>query len=359
MLLCSFVTGLIFTQSTASAQTPPITTTSASSTPAAAPIYLGFLTRGTAQGVEVVTVLSGSPVDVAGIRAGDVLIAINGLAVDASQPLASQLAALRAGQPARFTLQRGAQRFDAMVTPGLPPTATLFAGTGLPPTSAAAPTIYTTPISNPGRAAVGFGLVDSGSGIRIEKVVEGSPAARAGLLRDDIVVSIDGAPITSVGAAQALLSGKAPGQSVRIVVQRAGQPLTFTLLLADSGSLAATSVPVIGATTPAAARSPYPGEQIRLGVSYEVLSPALAVARNLPVVSGAYITAVEPDSPAAAAGIQVADIITEVEGDKVDAKRTLALRMLPYGPGDQVLLTVVRGEQTLNISVLLAIRGVA
>jgi len=355
VLLCSFVTGLIFTQSTASAQAP-----TASAYPA--PIYLGFLTRGTAQGVEVVTVLSGSPVDLAGIRAGDILITINGLAVNANQPLNPQLAALRAGTPARFTVQRGAQRFDVMVTPGLPPTATLFAGTGLPPTApllTAAPTVYTTPIPNPGRAAVGFGLVDSGSGIRIEKVVEGSPAARAGLLRDDIVVSIDGAPITSVGAAQALLSGKAPGQAVRIVVQRAGQPLTFTLLLAESGSLAATPAPALGATTPGAARSAYPGEQIRLGVSYEVLSPALAVARNLPVVVGAYITAVEPDSPAAAAGLQIADIITEVEGDKVDAKRTLALRMLPYGPGDQVTLTLVRGEQTLKVNVLLAIRGVA
>ena len=60
------------------------------------------------------------------------------------------------------------------------------------------------------------------------------------------------------------------------------------------------------------------------------------------------------DSPAADAGLQVGDVITAVDGDKVDVEHTLSDRLYAYEAEDQVALTVVRGSETLEVSAVLA-----
>jgi hypothetical protein len=49
----------------------------------------------------------------------------------------------------------------------------------------------------------------------------------------------------------------------------------------------------------------------------------------------------------------VDDIVTAVDGDKVDAERTLRDRLLAYEPGDEVTLDVLRGSETMQIDVTL------
>jgi putative serine protease PepD len=66
-----------------------------------------------------------------------------------------------------------------------------------------------------------------------------------------------------------------------------------------------------------------------------------------------------PGSPADIAGLKVGDVVTAVDGDKVDAKHTLAVRMVAYGPGDTLTLTVVRGGNTMQMPVTLAASGSA
>ncbi|GAB4337769.1 MAG: hypothetical protein Kow00117_19630 [Phototrophicales bacterium] len=69
---------------------------------------------------------------------------------------------------------------------------------------------------------------------------------------------------------------------------------------------------------------------------------------------GALITDVLPDSPAEAAGLMVGDIIQAVDGDVVDAERTLSDRLYAYEEGDTVTLDVLRDAETLQIEVTLA-----
>ena len=94
-------------------------------------------------------------------------------------------------------------------------------------------------------------------------------------------------------------------------------------------------------------------------MTYDVLTPTLAAAKQLSVTDGALIVTVEPGSPAATAGLQIGDIVTAVDGDKVDLKHTLAIRLVAYNAGDTFKLTVVRGTQNITLSVTLAARGAA
>ena len=72
--------------------------------------------------------------------------------------------------------------------------------------------------------------------------------------------------------------------------------------------------------------------------------------------SGVLVVDLLPDGPAAAAGVQVDDIITAVDGETAVADELTAL-LSGYAIGDEVELDILRGEETLTLSVTLADRA--
>jgi S1-C subfamily serine protease len=58
-------------------------------------------------------------------------------------------------------------------------------------------------------------------GARIVKVLDGGPAAGAGLRTDDVVVAIDGMAVRSMGSLVLLLEGQAAGKTITLTVERA------------------------------------------------------------------------------------------------------------------------------------------
>jgi S1-C subfamily serine protease len=57
-------------------------------------------------------------------------------------------------------------------------------------------------------------------GVEVVEVVEGSPAERAGLRAEDLIVELDGQPIERVDEVQRLMTGQAIGQPVAVKVLR-------------------------------------------------------------------------------------------------------------------------------------------
>ena len=58
----------------------------------------------------------------------------------------------------------------------------------------------------------------------------GSPGNRAGLLTGDMIVSLDGQPVTGADDLIRLLTGERIGKTVEIKVLRLGKPRAFTLV---------------------------------------------------------------------------------------------------------------------------------
>ncbi len=99
-----------------------------------------------------------------------------------------------------------------------------------------------------------------------------------------------------------------------------------------------------------------------VGIQYQGLNKGLASRNHLSVDAGAWITssgtgsAVQAGSPAAAAGLRENDIITAVDGTKVDTSHPLVELLSAHSAGTTVTLTVRRGTSDLSIAVTLATR---
>ena len=69
-----------------------------------------------------------------------------------------------------------------------------------------------------------------GTAVEVVQVVEGSPAAQAGLRPEDLIVEIDGAAIESVDDLQRLMTAERIGARIAARVVRQGSPLELELV---------------------------------------------------------------------------------------------------------------------------------
>ena len=72
--------------------------------------------------------------------------------------------------------------------------------------------------------------------------------------------------------------------------------------------------------------------------------------------SGAAIASVDHGGPAAKAGLKPGDVVTSINGDRVDGPRELIREVSAVNPGNMARLRVKRSNQTLDVSVVVARR---
>ncbi|MDB5164391.1 MAG: putative HtrA2 peptidase [Candidatus Saccharibacteria bacterium] len=102
-------------------------------------------------------------------------------------------------------------------------------------------------------------------------------------------------------------------------------------------------------------------ERPYLGVRYIPLTADIAKEYGLDTDNGAFIApavdpanpSVLPDSPAAKAGLKEKDIITAIDGTKIDQTHSLTSQLSQHQPGDKISLTVLRGNKTIHLDATL------
>jgi S1-C subfamily serine protease len=71
------------------------------------------------------------------------------------------------------------------------------------------------------------------AGVEVVQVVEGTPAAAAGLLPEDLIVELDGTPVAGVLDIQRLMVGERIGERVPVRILRGGNELQLELVPAE------------------------------------------------------------------------------------------------------------------------------
>ncbi len=94
-------------------------------------------------------------------------------------------------------------------------------------------------------------------------------------------------------------------------------------------------------------------EHARMGIGINDVTPENAGFFHLSNASGALVSQVEPDSPAAKAGLKVGDVITELNGKKMENSGQLQAAISGQRPGNKVTLSVFREGKSLTLPVTL------
>jgi 2-alkenal reductase len=90
-----------------------------------------------------------------------------------------------------------------------------------------------------------------------------------------------------------------------------------------------------------------------LGTSYQNVTPRIASWYNLSVNYGAYITAIDRNSPAEISGLRPGDIITKIGDVVIDEQHSFINALFEYEPNQQITLELSRENQLLTVEVTL------
>ena len=99
-----------------------------------------------------------------------------------------------------------------------------------------------------------------------------------------------------------------------------------------------------------------------IGISYVAIDRTIADRESLPIDYGAWISsgrggpAVIPGSPAEEAGLQDGDIVTAINGRRVDANNTLDEVLSAFQPGETLTLMVLRDGEAVEVELTLGVR---
>ena len=202
-------------------------------------------------------------------------------------------------------------------------------------------------------------------GVGVTEVMKDSPAEKAGLRKDDVILRFDGESVTSVRKLTRLVSESAADQTVRLTISRGGaeQEVTVTLSKRDFGGLLRGK---INDEVWKGIDKDFPRIEMgnvgnlgdgnfvfafgnrRIGISTQTLTKQLADYFGVKD-GGVLITSVTENGPAAKAGLKAGDVITAIDGEKVTSPGDITRALNKKETGD-VSLTVIRDKSMRTVT---------
>jgi serine protease Do len=177
------------------------------------------------------------------------------------------------------------------------------------------------------------------TGALVGDVSANSPAQKSGLQNGDIILELNGKPVSDANQLRMSISMMSPGTEVHLKVLRNGAASNFTVTLGE--------LP----TERAAAEKNANGTKSELsGISVEDMDAQTARQLGVPAnTAGVVVTDISPSSPAADSGLQRGDVIQEVNRKPVH--NTADFESAMRNSKDQTLLLVNRQGSTMYVAV--------
>ena len=186
------------------------------------------------------------------------------------------------------------------------------------------------------------------SGALVRKVTKNSPAAKAGLQVGDVILSVSGQKVENASKLPVIVSSYRPDSEIKLDILRDGKPMSVMAKLAKL-----TPEIIAGAEIGEEEKVPSGPDknsasvaEIMPGVTIQNLTPGTRERYEVPAdITGVVITQIDPESRAAAMGVEEGDVITQVDRKPVRAVGE-ARQMVKENP-KTVLLKVWRKGDTM------------
>lgn len=144
-------------------------------------------------------------------------------------------------------------------------------------------------------------------GALVSNVESGSPAAKAGIERGDVILTFNGEPVSDSNSLRNRVAGSQPGSTASVTLLRNGREETKQVVLGE-----------LSGTRRASNDRDDRGNGGRYGMSVAPLTPDVARELGVRAKSGLVVEQVAPASPASEAGIREGDVIVEVNRKPVN-----------------------------------------
>jgi serine protease Do len=181
-----------------------------------------------------------------------------------------------------------------------------------------------------------YGL-DKARGVIISDVVEDSPAEKAGLKTDDIVLKIDGQKVNGPNMLAARVASKRPGDNVTLTILRDGKQQTITVTL---GEMPEEQTALAGEEK----------VEQKFGFATKTLDDEIRQELQLSSrVEGVVVTGINQQSAAFRNGLRRGDVIIEFNRQKVADQSAFNSIAASLNDGDPVVFRIIRGNRALLV----------
>ena len=215
--------------------------------------------------------------------------------------------------------------------------------------------VSNTVIIRQGGSYLGIAFVDipNGPGIQVKYVESDSPAAKAGLKMDDVVLEFNGQRVENTPQFVRMVSEFTPGRKLKLGIIRAGAPLTLTAILEYKVSLHEGPVPPMPPIPPTVVLPDLPRMNMLwrnqvLGIETEELNSQLA--EYFGVKEGVLVRMVTRGSYAERGGLKAGDVIVKAAGKPVGTTREISSQLQNR---KSIPLSIVRNHKDLSLDLLL------
>ena len=179
-------------------------------------------------------------------------------------------------------------------------------------------------------------------GAFVTNVTDGSPAEKAGLKEQDVIVSFNGKPLASGDALVNAVSEAPVGSQATLGVIRDRKKIEVRVTVADRTEVYADN-PLIAGRRPDRPGQPE-SAGMRFGFSVEGLTSADRSAAGLDGKVGVRIVSVEPASFADDIGLQPDDVLSEINGQTITSADDIRRVQATLKPGDSAAFRVLRSN---------------
>ena len=175
--------------------------------------------------------------------------------------------------------------------------------------------------------------LDEVSGVVVEEVIPNSPASRAGLRVNDVIVEYNGHKVTNPSQFSLLVSMTRRGEEAKMKVLRNRERLTLTATITDrkTGQMVAQKWQ----------KEHVPETFEWMGLQLQTMTRSLAQATGLEFHPGVLVTRVYSRSPGYRAGFEQGDILTEVGNTPVNDLDEFKLAIRKFGDRTRTIPVIV------------------